>query len=292
MSTKRIQKVIARAGVASRREAERLILDGRVEVNGEMVLRPGHPVNPHTDLIKVDGTPLPPPDDYVYLVMYKPRGYITSRNDPEGRKQVTDLVSHVPVRVEPVGRLDLNTSGALLLTNDGDMANQLTHPSNRVPKRYAVKVWRTPTEKTLNRVRRGVHLEDGRTAPCKARVVEQTDTENAWLELTVTEGRNRLIRRMMEKVNHPVSKLRRESFATVSIRGMEPGQVRFLSGEEIARLEEISEGRNPQAAGHGTRYKKGFARPKPKRTGTPLSRKKKSNRGRRGGPRRDNSGRK
>lgn len=279
MPTQRIQKVIARAGIASRREAERLILEGRVEVNGEAVLRPGHPVDPIKDLIKVDGEPLPPPEDFIYLLLYKPRGYITSRNDPGGRKQVTDLVADFKVRVEPVGRLDLNTSGALLLTNDGDLANTLTHPRNKVPKRYAVKVWRTPNDKTLNRLRRGVNLEDGRTQPCKVRVVEQTNTDNAWLEVTVTEGRNRLIRRMLEKVNHPVSKLRRESFATISIRGMDPGQVRSLSGEEISRIEEIAGGRRPQAAGHGSRYKKGFARPKARRTGTPLSRKKASRRG-------------
>lgn len=278
MPTQRIQKVIARSGVASRREAEQLILEGRVEVNGEVIVRPGHPVDPQRDIIKVDQDLIPPPEAFVYLLMYKPRGYITSRNDPGGRQQVTDLVADLKVRVEPVGRLDLNTSGALLMTNDGELANMLTHPRNNVPKRYAVKVWRTPTEKTLNRIRRGISLEDGRTKPCKVRVVEQTDTDNAWLEITVTEGRNRMIRRMMEKVNHPVSKLRRESFATLSIRGMEPGQVRMLSGEEVTRLEEIAGGRVPQNAGHGSRYKKGYARPKPKRTGTPLSRKKASRR--------------
>lgn len=274
MPTKRIQKVIARAGVASRREAEQLILDGRVEVNGEVVMRLGHAVNPHKDLIKVDGEPLPPPEEHVYVIMYKPRGYITSRNDPQGRKQVTDLVEDLKVRVEPVGRLDLNTSGALLLTNDGKLTNALAHPSAKVPKRYAVKVWRTPSDKTLNRLRRGIQLEDGRTQPCKVRVMDQTDTDNAWLEITVTEGRNRLIRRMMEKVNHPVSKLRRESFATISIRGMEPGQMRFLSGDEVSRLQEIADGRRPQEAGHGTKYKKGYARPKPRRKGTQLSKKK------------------
>lgn len=274
MPTKRIQKVIASAGVASRRGAEKLILDGRVEVNGETVLRPGHPVDPDQDIIKVDGEILPSQADYAYILMHKPRGYITTRNDPEGRKQVTDLLAGLKVRVEPVGRLDLNTSGALLLTNDGKLANALTHPSNRAPKRYVAKIWRTPPDKTLNRLRRGVNLEDGRTLPCKVRIIDQTDTENAWLEITVTEGRNRLIRRMLEKVNHPVSKLRRESFATLSIRGMEPGTVRFLTGEEVNRLREIAEGRSPEIAGHGTRYKKGYARPKPRRTGTPLSKKK------------------
>ena len=210
--------------------------------------------------------------------MYKPRGVVTTRNDPDGRKTVIDLLPELRVRVEPVGRLDLNTSGALLLTNDGDLANQLAHPNTKVPKRYLAKVWRTPSEKTLNRLRRGIQLDDGRTQPCKVRVSEQTDTENAWLEITVTEGRNRLIRRMLEKVNHPLSKLRRESFATLSIRNMEPGQIRPLTGEEIRRVQDIADGTPAERAGHTTRYKEGFARPKPARTGTPLSRKKAASR--------------
>ncbi|MEL6344334.1 MAG: pseudouridine synthase [Myxococcota bacterium] len=276
MKTERIQKVIARTGVASRREAEQMVIDGRVQVNGEVIYRPGHPVNPHEDLIKVDDKPLPPPEERVYLLLNKPRGYVTTRHDPEERKTVIELVEDLRVRVEPVGRLDMNTSGALLMTNDGDLAHALTHPSTEAPKRYLVKVWKTPSDKTLNRIRRGVTLEDGRTAPCKLRVIDQTDSENAWIEITVTEGRNRLIRRIFEKVGHPVSKLRRESFATISIRGMEPGQLRPLTGPEIQRLHEIVDGCDPAEAGHGSRYKKGYARPKPKRKGTPLSKKRAS----------------
>lgn len=274
MSTERIQKIIARSGVASRREAEQLVMEGRVKVNGEVIYQPGYPVDPETDVIKIDDDPLPAAPEPIYLLLNKPRGYITSRRDPEGRKEVLSLVSHLGVRVETVGRLDINTTGALLLTNDGDLANRLTHPKGKIPKRYQVKVWKTPTDKTLNRVRRGIYLEDGRTQPCKVRLMDQTEGENAWLEITVTEGRNRLIRRIFEKVNHPVSKLRRESFATISIRGMEPGQVRTLSRDEVQRLRDISVGKQPSNAGHGSRYGKGHARPKPKRTGTPLSRKK------------------
>ncbi len=274
MSTERIQKVIARSGVASRREAEQKVLEGRVTVNGETIYRPGHPVDPLADLIKVDGEPLPTPARHVYYVVHKPRGYVTTRNDPQGRKEVVSLVEHLRVRVEPVGRLDINTTGALLMTNDGALAHRLTHPSSRVPKRYMAKVWRTPSDKTLNRIRRGIPLDDGRTAPCKVRIVEQTDSSNAWVEITVTEGRNRLIRRIFEKVGHPVSKLRRESFATISVRGMEPGQLRMLTGEEVQRLRDIADGRTASEAGHGSRYKKGFARPRPRRTGKPLSKKK------------------
>ena len=280
MSTDRIQKIIARSGFASRREAEQLVLEGRVQVNGETIYQPGFPVDPDKDLIKIDDDPLPARPEPIYLLLYKPRGYITSRRDPGGRKEVLSLVDHLKVRVETVGRLDINTTGALLLTNDGDLANKLTHPRSRIPKRYLAKVWKTPSEKTLNRIRRGINLEDGRTGPCKARIYDQTEGENAWVEITVVEGRNRLIRRIFEMVNHPVSKLRRESFATISIRGMEPGQVRSLTGEEVLRLRDIAEGKQPANAGHASRYGKGHARPKPKRTGTPLSRK----RSRRTGP--------
>jgi len=261
--SRRISKVIARSGLASRREAEGLVEEGRVQVNGEVIHHPGHPVRPD-DRILVDDNPLPQPARYVYYLLNKPRGVITGRNDPEERKSVFDLLSSISERVEPVGRLDMDTEGVLLLTNDGDLAHKLTHPSMHVPKRYMVKVWREPDEKTLNRLRSGIRLEDGRTAPCKIRVTERTDSGNAWLEVTVTEGRNRLIRRMLEHVNHPVSKLRRESFATISARNCERGHVRKLTGEELRRLREIAEGVNPNKAGQKSRYKKGFAKPKPK----------------------------
>jgi len=261
--SRRISKVIARSGLASRREAEGLVEEGRVKVNGEVIHHPGHPVT-EDDRILVDDQPLPQPARYVYYVLNKPRGVITGRNDPEERKSVFDLLKTIPERVEPVGRLDMDTEGVLLLTNDGDLAHKLTHPSMHVPKRYMVKVWREPDEKTLNRLRSGIRLEDGRTAPCKIRVVERTDSGNAWLEVTVTEGRNRLIRRMLEHVNHPVSKLRRESFATISARNCERGHVRKLTGEELRRLREIAEGVSPHRAGQKTRYKKGYAKPKPK----------------------------
>jgi 23S rRNA pseudouridine2605 synthase len=263
--TRRISKVIARSGLASRREAESIVEAGRVKVNGEKVHHPGHPVTA-MDRITVDDLPLPSPPQHTYYLLNKPRGYITGRNDPEERKTVFELLGSIKDRVEPVGRLDMDTEGVLLLTNDGDLAHKLTHPSMHVPKRYMVKVWRAPDEKTLNRLRNGIRLEDGRTAPCKVRVVETTDKGNAWVEVTVTEGKNRLIRRMFEAVNHPVSKLRRESFATIAVRHCERGKVRMLSAEEVRRPREISDGSDPKLAGQKSRYKKGFARPKPNNT--------------------------
>ena len=264
MTEIRIAKLIAQRGLASRREAEGWIREGKVKVNGEVLESPGTLVDPDKDHIRVNGKALPPMPDHVYYLMYKPRGCITSRKDPHGRKSVMDVLGELDSRVEPVGRLDFDTEGALVFTNDGDLAHKLTHPSTKVPKRYVAKVWRTPDEKALERLRNGVFLEDGKTAPCKVRVLDSTEGGNARVELTVTEGRNRLIRRMMQAVNHPVSKLRRESFATLSVREMERSAVRKLTLEEVKRLKDLSEGRSPQKAGR-VRKRKGFAIAKPKK---------------------------
>ncbi len=258
----RLSKVMAARGVASRREAERWIEEGRVTVNGAVV-RSNVPVS-EADAVRVDGKALPEAPRKAYYLLYKPRGTITGREDPEGRKSVLDLVEHLAVRVEPVGRLDYETEGALLLTNDGELAHRLTHPSTAVPKRYRVKVYRRPSPEKLDSIREGkVYLDDGPVLPAKVRVVESTDSENTWLEITITEGRNRLIRRLFQQLRHPVAKLRRESFAGISIRGMERGQVRPLTGPEIDRLHDLAAGRKPEREGK-VRYKKGFALPKPK----------------------------
>lgn len=262
MEKVRLAKLLSERGVASRREAERMIAQGVVTVNGEVaegvVL-----VDPEADVIRVDGKRLPKPPPLVYYLLYKPKGCITGRDDPEGRPSVFDVLGDIGIKVEPVGRLDFDTEGALLLTNDGDLANALTHPKNRVPKRYLAKVYRTPDARDLESIEKGIFLEDGKTAPAKARIVEQTGKDNAWVELTVTEGRNRLVRRMLGKLGHPVSKLRRESFATLSVRGMERGQVRVLTGEEVQRLRDLAAGVKPSRAGQ--KRGEGFAKPKPKK---------------------------
>jgi len=260
----RLARLIANRGLASRREAEGWIEAGRVMVNGEAVYHPGTKVDPEVDHIKVDGKALPIAPRSVYYLMYKPRGVITSRRDPQGRKGVHELLDDVHERVEPVGRLDVNTEGALLLTNDGALAHKLTHPKSGIPKRYLVKVWKAPNARTLSLIERGkIFLEDGPTRPCKVRILDTTDTGNTWIEITVTEGRNRLIRRMFAAIGHPVSKLRRESFATLSLRGMERGDVRQLSHEEIRRIKDIGDGKKPQNAGR--KKGKGFAKAKPKK---------------------------
>jgi len=258
----RLARLLARRGVASRREAERMIAEGRVTVNGQVPEGPAF-VDLDRDAIRIDGKRIPREPPRGYFVIYKPRGTITSRNDPKGRKSVLDLAQNLPCRVETVGRLDYDTEGALLLTNDGDLAHRLLHPSRKVPKRYLVKCYRRPSDKDLEAIRTGVYLEDGKTAPALARIVETTrEGANAWVEVTITEGRNRLIRRMFAKLGHPVSKLRRESFATISIRGLERGQVRALTRNEVQRLQEIAAGMSPRKAGR--KRGKGFAKAKPK----------------------------
>jgi pseudouridine synthase len=257
----RLARLIAHRGVASRREAEAMIERGEVLINGQVEHHPGARVDPEVDHIRIDGKPLPRAPERVYYLLYKPRGYITSRKDPEGRQGVHALLKSIPQRVEPVGRLDINTEGVLLCTNDGALASKLLHPSTGAPRRYVAKVWKTPTEKTLRKLARGqVYLEDGRTGPARVRVIEVTDNGNAWLEITVHEGRNRLVRRMLQAVGHPVAKLRRESFATVSCRGMERGEIRKVSGGELRRLREIAAGVKPARAGKARG--KGFAKPK------------------------------
>ena len=263
----RVAKLISERGLASRRGAEAMIEEGRVTVNGTKLDSPALVVNPAFDTVTVDGKELPPRPDTVYYLLYKPKGYIVTRDDPQGRKSIFDLFE-LDERVESVGRLDFDSEGALLLTNDGDLAHALTHPSREVPKRYMVKVYRTPDRRDLKAIEDGVFLDDGRTKSAKARVVDSTDADNAWVEITVTEGRNRLIRRLFAQLGHPVSKLRRETFATITIRGMERGQLRKLSKDEVARLHDLAAGRKPARAGRRKKGK-GFAKAKPKKNARP-----------------------
>jgi 23S rRNA pseudouridine2605 synthase len=237
----RIAKLIAERGVASRRAAEDLIRAGAVTVNGQPAAVTT-PVDPETDVVEVNGVPLPEKPRHAYYLLNKPRGYITSRSDPQRRKSVLELISHLPVRVETVGRLDNDTEGILLLTNDGELAHVLTHPSSRVPKVYAAKVEGEPAPEDIAAIERGIPLEDGVTAPAKATVTGR-GRDATWLRITVHEGRNRLIRRMMAHLGHPVMQLRRESFAGIELAGLERGHVRELTGAERNRLLAILRGR-------------------------------------------------
>ena len=235
----RLQKLIAAAGVASRRHAEELIAAGKVTVNGEVIKELGSKADPDKDHIKVNGKLINPQlksREKVYILLHKPKGYLTSVSDPEGRPLVMDLLPPAFARVHPVGRLDFNTEGLLLLTNDGDFTNFITAARNRVEKEYEVKVKGVPTESGIERLRRGVVLEDGtRTAPAKIAKLNETKT-NAWYEVLLHQGRNQQVRRMFEMIGHSVLKLRRVRIGFLVDEHLKPGQWRFLSPAEVRKL--------------------------------------------------------
>ncbi len=236
----RLNKVIAQAGFASRRGADDLIRRGEVRVNGVVVTELGTKVDLRKDRIQVSGKRLRPPEPKVYLALYKPRNMITSMSDEPGKDRplIADLLRDVKVRVFPVGRLDFDVEGLILCTNDGTLAHRLMHPRYHVPKCYWVKVKGVPEEKALARLRRGVELEDGKTAP--ARVILKRKTQaNAWLDITVHEGRNHLIKRMVEAVGHPALKIIRFSFAGILLSDLTPGAYRFLAPSEISFLKRL-----------------------------------------------------
>jgi len=236
----RLARYIALCGMASRRAADRLVQDGHVTVNGQTVTNPAERIHPPEDHVKVDGRSVRGLPQKAYFLYHKPKGVVTTKSDPEERTCLTDVLPQLPVRVEPVGRLDFDTEGALLLTNDGELAHRLTHPSYKVPRTYIAKVYRTPATATLERLRKGIHLEDGQTAPCRIKVLGATERENAWLEITVFEGRNRLVRRMLETMGHPVSKLRRAAYGPVQLGTLPRGALRALEPWEVAELRRIT----------------------------------------------------
>jgi 23S rRNA pseudouridine2605 synthase len=230
----RLQKFLAHAGVASRRHAEQLIVEGRVTVNGAIVRELGVKVDPEKDAVKVDGKRVLG-ERPVYILMYKPKGTLCTLDDPEGRPLVTDLVRGVKARLFPVGRLDFDTTGALLLTNDGELANLLMHPRHRFTKTYLAKVKGVPSEERLEKLRRGVNIEGVRTAPAEARLVALKE-KNSLVELILREGRNRQVKRMFLEIGHPVLRLHRSAYAFLDLQGLEPGQWRHLSADEVKRL--------------------------------------------------------
>jgi 23S rRNA pseudouridine2605 synthase len=250
----RLQKILSRAGVASRRAAERLIREGRVTVNGRTVTRMGTQVEPGADVVKVDGRKVPgAPRSHTYLALHKPRGFVTTLSDPEGRPTVRDLLPGVRARVYPVGRLDFHTEGLLLLTDDGDLARDLMHPRNRVARTYLAKVRGEPSVEALARLSRGAITLDGKKAlPATCRVVRSGTA--TWVEITVTEGRKHQVRRMLEAVGHPVQRLRRISYGGVGLGKLPTGRLRALLPPEVERLRRAvvrgaREGAAPRRAG-------------------------------------------
>jgi 23S rRNA pseudouridine2605 synthase len=257
----RLQKLIAAAGIASRRHAEELIEAGEVTVNGEVVRELGTKADPARDHIKVRGrliNPLLESRENVYVLLNKPRGYLTALSDPEGRPLVSELVPQSLGRLHPVGRLDFNTEGLLILTNDGDLTNYVTSARNHVEKVYEVKVKGVPPEAQIERLRRGVRLEDGvRTAPARIEKTGETKT-NTWYELILREGRNQQIRRMFDLINHSVTKLRRVRIGPVMAEGILIGQWRHLTPIEVKRLKAPPSTKKRGGKGAtGTQSKKG-----------------------------------
>ena len=242
MALERLQKIIASAGIASRRKAEELISQGRVTVNGQTISELGSKADPERDHIKVDGKLLRGAERHIYLLLNKPRGYVTTVSDPEGRPTVISLVEKVGERIYPVGRLDYASEGLLLLTNDGELANKLTRAASHVPKTYLVKISGRAAAENIEKLRQGIRIggkeENGRyksvrTAPAQIQIFREG--ENPWYEVTLIEGKNRQIRRMFEEIGHHVEKIKRVRYGPLTL-DVEPGEFRELTAKEVELL--------------------------------------------------------
>jgi len=239
----RLQKILSQAGIASRRAAEKLIAEGRVTVNGTTIREMGVKANPASDDIRVDGRRVRPTERFRYILLYKPTGVVTTRSDPQRRPTVMQLLNGVREYVYPVGRLDYDTEGLLLLTNDGDLAARLTHPKHEVERTYEARVAGTPDDAALQKLRRGIPLDGRRTMPADVMLLTKGPTTTAGrhersglLTITIREGRNRQVRRMLEAVGHPVQKLRRVRFGPIADKGLRPGEWRELTAKEVEKL--------------------------------------------------------
>jgi 23S rRNA pseudouridine2605 synthase len=244
----RLQKVLAAAGVASRRAAEQLIAEGRVEVNGRLVTEQGTRVDPDSDVVRVDGSRIPPPRRHVYVVLNKPRGVVSTLDDPEGRRDLSELLAGRRERLFHVGRLDTDTEGLLILTNDGDFGHRLAHPSFEVPKTYLAEVSGVVNPATLQRLRNGVRLEDGLVRPRAVKLVSTSGDKGegkSLVRITVHEGRNRIVRRTMEAVGHPVRRLSRIGIGPVRLGNLAVGTLRDLTREELGSLLDLTSGPVP-----------------------------------------------
>ena len=284
-ATQRLQKIIAAAGLASRRKAETLITEGRVRVNGQVVTELGAKADPLQDHIRVDGKLLHGPEQPRYYMLNKPKGYVTTVSDPERRPTVMKFFERMGGRVFPVGRLDYQSEGLLLMTNDGTLANALTRAAARVEKTYLVKVSGRPTESAIEQLRRGIMIERGKPGGGAGRVLTEPatvrlmrDAENPWYEVVLTEGRNRQIRKLFEEIGHHVEKIRRVGYGTL-VLDVPPGEVRELEPREVAALERAGRPRKkapepPRALRKVEERHLPLARPARKRTAKPGIRKR------------------
>jgi len=239
----RLQKILSQAGIASRRAAEKLMLDGRVTVNGEVVRELGTKADAAVDDIRVDGRRVKVVERHRYLLLNKPRGYVTTRSDPQGRPTVIDLLHGVSTYVYPVGRLDFDSEGLLLLTNDGDLAARLTHPRHGIPRVYEARVLGTPDAHDIARLARGIVIDGRRTEPAevslgsRGEAARRTARDQSLLVITVREGRNRQVRKMCEAIGHPVTHLKRVAIGPIRDAKLKPGMWRDLTGDEVRRLQ-------------------------------------------------------
>lgn len=261
MQLERLQKIIAHAGYASRREAESMIREGRVTVNGRVVTELGSRADPNRDHIKIDGKLITRAETHRYILLYKPKEVMTTVEDPQGRRTVIDLIKGVRERIYPVGRLDFHSEGLILLTNDGDLAYKVSHPKHGSVKTYHVKVRGVPTERIVEKLERGITIDGKRTLPCQIARMKTTrgeDEGNSWFEVKLREGRTQQIRKMFQAVGHPVSKLRRVAIGPLSDPRLTPGSYRELTSKEVKMLATMQEP----------------AKPKPRRAARPVSKKK------------------
>jgi len=236
----RLQKIIARAGIASRRAAERMIRQGRVSVNGRTITELGTKADTRRDEIRVDGSLISRSQggEKIYILLNKPRGYLTTLDDPEGRPVVTDLLEDITERVFPVGRLDYDSEGLLLLTNDGDFANRVQHPRFEVSKTYLAKIKGNISKKDLDAIKQGTSLEDGDFRPLTV-LVDKRNKKSCWLKLTIAEGRNRVIRRFFESMGYPVMRLIRIAIDDIETGNLKQGKFRYLKAREIRKLSSV-----------------------------------------------------
>ena len=231
----RLQKYMAKCGVASRRKSEKMISEGRVTINGSVVRELGTMINPKKDVIRVNNRRIKVETNNVYIMLNKPRGYVTTLKDKHNDKIVLDLIDGIEERIFPVGRLDADTSGLLLMTNDGDLAYKLTHPSYEVPKKYIALVEGIPNNKKLNRFRKGLRIDGRLTSRAYVKIIKK-NKETSILEISIHEGRNRQIRKMCEYIRHPVIELKRTSIGNLNLGNLDIGKWRFLTDKEIEYL--------------------------------------------------------
>jgi len=235
MMEQRIQKILSQAGISSRRAAEKMIAEGRIRVNGIVVTERGTKADFRRDEIRVDGRLICCEMERIYIVLHKPKGYVTTLHDPQGRPIVTDLIGGIPERLFPVGRLDYDSEGLLILTNDGEFSQRLQHPRYGLPKDYRVKVEGNLRRSELQNLEKGIDLPDGRFAPANV-LLEKTNRGSAWLRLTLMDGRNRVIRRAFEALGHPVCRLIRVAVGDVTLKAVPEGAWRMLTRSEVDRL--------------------------------------------------------